>query len=121
MPTDPEIRPQPWQVVRSEADTDYRIFRARIEHTRAPRSGEVHRFVVLDTPDWINVVPVTRDGKVVLVRQFRHGLKDLSLELPGGLVDPGETPADAARRELLEETGYATEQWEPLGFVHPNP
>jgi 8-oxo-dGTP pyrophosphatase MutT (NUDIX family) len=114
-------RPRPWQVVHTEPAADYHIFKARVDTSRSPRSGQLHRFVVLDTPDWVNVVALTREERVVLVRQFRHGLQDLSLEIPGGLIDPGESAEEAARRELLEETGYAAQRWERLGLVHPNP
>jgi ADP-ribose pyrophosphatase len=71
--------------------------------------------------DWVNVIPVTDDGHVVMVRQFRHGAQRETLEVPGGLVDPGETPAESAARELLEETGYRARSVEPIGSVSPNP
>ena len=78
----------------------------------------VFRFL---TPDWCNVVPVTDDGRVVLVRQHRWGTDAPSLEIPGGLVDPGEAPLHAARRELHEETGYDAASLVELGRVHPKP
>jgi ADP-ribose pyrophosphatase len=121
MPTDPVREPDPWDVVQSEHGADYRVFRIRVDTRRSPLDGELHRFVVLDAPDWVNVVAVTREGQVVLIRQFRHGLGELALEIPGGMVDPGEAPERAAERELLEETGYQAGRWERLGFVHPNP
>jgi 8-oxo-dGTP pyrophosphatase MutT (NUDIX family) len=69
----------------------------------------------------VNVVPVTTAGEIVMVRQYRHGLRDLTLEIPGGMIDAGETPEQAAARELLEETGYRAARLEPLGNVNPNP
>jgi len=72
-------------------------------------------------PEWVNVVAVTPKEEIVLIRQFRHGTRAVTLEIPGGMVDPGETPLEAARRELLEETGYGTENRRLLGTVHPNP
>ena len=117
----PVSGPVAWERLESQHRDDYKIFQVRLDTARSPRTGEPHQFVVLETPDWVNVVPVTRDRQVVLVRQFRHGLGQTSLEIPGGLVDPGETADMAARRELLEETGYEALGWEYLGFVHPNP
>ncbi len=113
--------PRPWPVVRSTPEADYRIFAVRRDRAVSPRTGREHPFIVLETPDWVNVVPVTRDGDAVMVRQYRHGLRQLTLEIPGGMVDAGEDPAESARRELLEETGYAPDRLVPLGWVHPQP
>lgn len=88
---------------------------------RSPSSGEEHDFYCIESAEWVNVVPVTTDGQVVMVRQFRHGSQTLTLEIPGGMIDAGETPADAALRELLEETGYTAERAIPAGAVNPNP
>ncbi|HEY3313668.1 MAG TPA: NUDIX hydrolase [Bacillota bacterium] len=87
-----------------------------------PRSRNEVPFFVLKFPDWVNVVPVTEDGHVVLVRQYRAGMNAATLEIPGGTLDEGETdPAEAARRELLEETGHAAQEFIYLGRVVPNP
>lgn len=88
---------------------------------RSPTSGEEHDFYCIESAEWVNVVPVTTDGQVVMVRQFRHGSQTLTLEIPGGMIDAGETPAEAALRELLEETGYTAERAIPAGAVNPNP
>jgi 8-oxo-dGTP pyrophosphatase MutT (NUDIX family) len=77
-------------------------------------------FFVVEAPDWVNVVPLTSDGNVVFVRQFRFGVEDVTLEIPGGMCDPGEAPAEAAARELEEETGYSG-PLRAIGSVHPNP
>jgi len=80
-----------------------------------------HRFFAIDFLDWVNVLPVTADGEVVLVQQLRQVFGGVVLEIPGGTTDPGEAPLEAARRELLEETGYGGGRWTYLGKVAPNP
>lgn len=101
---------------------DYRIFRLRRDHVRSPHHGREFHFYVLEAPDWINVIPLTPDGKVVLIRQYRPGTEEVSLEIPGGMVDDEDgDPAETARRELLEETGYAAEEIIAIGRVAPNP
>ncbi len=100
---------------------DYRILTIREDTVADPRNGAEHPRVIIESTDWVNIIPVTLDDQVVLVRQFRFGIWANSLEIPGGMVDPGESPAQAAVRELKEETGYVPGRVIPLGFVHPNP
>lgn len=86
--------------------------------------GRVGDFTLLECPDWVNVVALDRRGpvpQVLLVRQYRFGGGLVSLEFPGGVVDPGESPAAAARRELLEECGCTAGTWFHLGSINPNP
>ncbi|MEN8184666.1 MAG: NUDIX hydrolase, partial [Myxococcota bacterium] len=104
-----------------EAVEDCKVFQVRRVHARSPHTGRVHPFYRLESSDWVNVVPLTAEGQVVMVRQFRHGARAVTLEIPGGIVDPGESPAEAAARELLEETGYGRGLLEPLGSLNPNP
>jgi 8-oxo-dGTP pyrophosphatase MutT (NUDIX family) len=113
--------PRPWQVLETHDLEDCRVFRVRRSLARSPATGRVHPFFRLDATDWVNVVPVTPDGHVVMVRQYRIGVDAVTLEIPGGMVDPGESPAQAAARELLEETGYRAERIEALGALNPNP
>ena len=111
-----------WEKIDSREVVDCNILRVRRDRSRSPRTGAVHDVHILEMPDWINVVPVTPEGKVVLIRQFRHGMEETKLEIPGGAVEVGEAnPMEAARRELLEETGYAAETLVSLGSVAPNP
>src|SRR4051794_9571512 len=85
----------------------------------------LHRFYLLKSKDWCNIIPITEDGKVVLVKQYRIGISDHTLELPGGIADvSSESLKDAAIRELAEETGYVPlpgARCEELGWTHPNP
>lgn len=78
-------------------------------------------FYVLDAPDWVNVVALTGNREAVLVEQFRYGTGKPSLEIAGGVCDPGESPLETAKRELEEETGYISDNWSSLGKVSANP
>ncbi len=111
-----------WEKIRTEYLGDFRIFRIRADSSRSPRTGNVHRFFVLESPDWVNVIPLTPEGNVVMIRQYRHGTEEVTLEVPGGMVDPGDgDPSVSAARELREETGYEAEEIIHLGSVAPNP
>lgn len=112
---------KPWIVKRSHRDTSYRIFHLRTDLSESPLTGRVHEFYILESCPWVNVIPVTENNEVILVRQYRHGTREMTLEIPGGLIDPGFTPLAAARKELMEETGYSASEWSELGWVHPNP
>lgn len=110
-----------WAVTRQHPAHDFRVFRVARHEARHPRTGDTRTFSVIESPDWVNVVALTDDDEIVLVRQYRHGIGRQTLEIPGGMIDPHETPEEAARRELREETGYAAERWERIGVVQPNP
>lgn len=114
-------RPPKWTVLESEPLHDCAVFRVRRTLAVSPRTGDVHPFFCIDAEEWVNVVPVTAEGEIVMVRQYRHGSGSVTLEIPGGIIDPGESPLEAGQRELREETGYAGGAWQPIGHVNPNP
>ena len=120
MPIDnPDI--QPWPLKDSEIAADFKIFKVRSDQRTSPRTGDDHSFFVIESVDWCNVVALTANDELVMVEQYRQGTNLIELELPGGMIDPGETPAETAPRELREETGYAGDAPEPVGFVYANP
>ena len=109
-----------WQLGARYPGHDYRVFKTAFVDATHPRAG-TKRFSLIEATDWVNVIALTRDDRVVLIEQYRFGVARVCLEIPGGMVDPGETPADAAARELLEETGHRAETLLPLGALNPNP
>ena len=110
-----------WRRGRSEQVADCRVFKVRRDFSADPRDGKEHDFYVIEAPDWINVIPLTKENEVVLIEQYRHGSESVSLEIPGGMVDPGEEPRETAARELFEETGYEAAEVAFLGKTRPNP
>jgi ADP-ribose pyrophosphatase len=110
-----------WTLLKSLPHSEHRILRVRYDWYRFEPSGAERDFVVLEFPDWVNIIPIAEDGRVVLIRQYRHGLMASTWEVPGGVIDPGEEPLQAAVRELQEETGYVSERVKLLGRVSPNP
>src|SRR5213080_622971 len=110
-----------WRTIETSAVYQTPIFHLHRRRSSHPRRGE-HDFFILEAPPWVNIIPLTRRNEVVMVRQFRHGIGASTLEIPGGMVDPeDDTPMTAARRELIEETGYDSDDITALGWVHPNP
>ncbi len=110
-----------WTVESSRRILEDEWISLRADSCRTPEGELVEPFYVLDYPDWVNLVAVTGEDEVVLVRQYRHGLGRTLLELPGGAVEPTDaSPADAAARELLEETGYEPGAMVESGLLSPN-
>ncbi len=113
---------KPWKIINSKPVGDFRIFKIRSDLNISPRTGKEHDFYVLDSVNWVNVVAITPDQKLVMVEQYRHGSNTVELEIPGGMMDAGETdPGATAVREVREETGYEGENARLLGRIHSNP
>ena len=110
-----------WRVL----DREYIIKRpwltARRDKVELPDGRIIEEYYVLEYPDWVNVIAITKDGQFVMERQYRHGLGVHSTELPCGVMEKGEDPLEAAKHELLEETGYGNGEWTKLMLIAPNP
>ena len=115
------MKARKWRTLASERVFETPIFNLHRRRAAHPHRGE-RDFFVLDPANWVNIIPLTPKREVVMVRQFRHGIGDFTLEIPGGMVDPEDPdPAYAGRREMQEECGYDSDEITPLGWVHPNP
>jgi 8-oxo-dGTP pyrophosphatase MutT (NUDIX family) len=110
-----------WRTISSEQIADCRVFQVREDTSETGDQSAKGTFYVLENPDWVNIIALTESREVVLIEQYRHGIQKTILEIPGGMVDAGEEPLTAARRELLEETGYSSDNFILLGKTHPNP
>ena len=110
-----------WTLLHTRTIADYDFVRLREDSYRFEPTGAEAPFVVCDSADWVLVIALTADEQVVLVRQYRHGVREVVLEVPGGIVDKGETLEQAAMRELREETGFTAERVRVLGKMMPNP
>jgi 8-oxo-dGTP pyrophosphatase MutT (NUDIX family) len=114
-------RIRPWRELSQEQLADCGIFTVERARAASPVDGSEHDVYRVLSRDWVQIVPVTAAGEIVMVRQYRHGSSSIVLEIPGGIAEPGEAPAAAAARECLEETGYAVDELHPIGDLNPNP
>jgi 8-oxo-dGTP pyrophosphatase MutT (NUDIX family) len=114
-------RLKPWREITREFLLDCRVFSVERSIAESPVDGVPHDYFRILSKDWVQIIPITNAGEIVLVRQYRHGPSEFVLEVPGGLVDHGEDPAVAGARECLEETGYRVTELHSLGSLNPNP
>ena len=114
-------KPEIWKIITSRQIADCRVFKVREDYCERESDHKESTFFVVENPDWVNIIALTQDKQVVLIKQFRHGAEEIILEIPGGMIDEGEDVETAARRELLEETGYSSNEFILLGKSRPNP
>lgn len=113
---------RPWKKISTKQLGDFRIFKLRSDTYLSPRTEKEHDFFVLESVHWVNVIAITPDGRLVMVEQYRFGSGRVELEIPGGMMDPGETdPVATGVRELREETGYEGKGARILGRIQANP
>jgi 8-oxo-dGTP pyrophosphatase MutT (NUDIX family) len=112
---------EPWPTLEHEILGEYSIFSLTRSLRASPSSGRRHELLRIEAPDWVNIIALTPGGDMALVRQFRHGTDSVTLEIPGGAVDPEESALEAANRELEEETGLVPRTTVEIGVVAPNP
>jgi len=110
-----------WKVLKDNKVYETPIFSLHKKNVVPDGENESKQFYVIEAPEWINVIALTEDNKIVLVEQYRHGINETTLEIPGGMADYGEKPFKAAKRELVEETGFTSENWKFLGKCSSNP
>lgn len=111
---------KPWKTLDAKVVAETPLFELE-RITRASEAGRTGDFYVVKIQDWVNVFVFTPEDELVLIEQYRHGTDEVTLEVPGGAIDDGESPLEAAARELREETGFTCESWEIVGCVEPNP
>ena len=114
--------PGPWEVLASGHLVRKPWLSVRQDRIRLPGGAIIEDYYILEYPEWVNILPVTEDGRIVLIRQYRHGARAVHYELPAGVCDPGDFDLEAtARRELIEETGYGGGRWSLVSSLSANP
>lgn len=110
-----------WKVLDSESIISRPWLTARRDRVELPGGQICNEFYVLSYPTWVNTIALTADGRMIVERQYRHAIGKVCTEICAGVVEAGELPIEAARRELLEETGYTGGSWQELMVICPNP
>ena len=110
-----------WQKLASKYLVKERWATLRIDTCKLPNGAVKDDYYVLEYPNWVNAVALTKENQLILVRQYRFAAEIISLEVPGGVIDDGEDPETAIVRELIEETGYTFESCEQIAVLYPNP
>lgn len=110
-----------WKILHSDYLIRNQWLTVRKDYVRQPSGCELEDFYVMEYPDWVNVIAITEDGKFIIEEQYRHGLQRVNFELCAGCIEEGEEPLDAAKRELLEETGFGGGEWKEFMVSAPNP
>jgi 8-oxo-dGTP pyrophosphatase MutT (NUDIX family) len=119
--TTPNTDERKWEILSSEYLIQRPWLTARRDHAKLPTGVENKEYYILEYPDWVNVIAITKEGEFVMIRQYRHGLGETRYELSAGVCEEGEDPMESARRELYEETGYGGGEWQLWMTVSPNP
>lgn len=110
-----------FKILNEQQGPDLKLFESVFQKVEKEETGEKSDVLILKSNDAVNMIPIDEDNKVILVNQYRFGIQDYTLEIPGGFIEENETPLQAAKRELLEETGYIAPEWKYLGKSPSNP